>query len=117
MKRASVPKSKSRKMETVIHFEPEFAGLCSCCKTSQTCTFLKDQERPDLQCEEFDGLLRSPLKMVPRTKIVPGRPHKASVVMNNTAGSFHGLCGLCEIHETCTFPKPEGGVWHCEEYQ
>jgi hypothetical protein len=27
-----------------------------------------------------------------------------------------GLCADCAARETCTFPRPEGGVWHCEEY-
>jgi hypothetical protein len=31
--------------------------------------------------------------------------------------SHLGLCGLCEDRSTCTYPRPEGGVWHCEEYR
>lgn len=32
--------------------------------------------------------------------------------------SIHrGLCINCDVRDTCTFPKPEGGVWFCEEYQ
>jgi hypothetical protein len=27
-----------------------------------------------------------------------------------------GLCASCAIYERCTLPKPEGYVWHCEEY-
>ncbi|MHC4505741.1 MAG: hypothetical protein ACYTFI_20745, partial [Planctomycetota bacterium] len=30
---------------------------------------------------------------------------------------YRGLCGNCEERRSCTFPKPEGGVWHCEEYR
>jgi hypothetical protein len=30
---------------------------------------------------------------------------------------YTGLCSTCENSETCTFQKPEGGVWHCEEYK
>jgi hypothetical protein len=29
---------------------------------------------------------------------------------------FKGLCVNCANRHTCLFPKPEGGVWHCEEY-
>jgi hypothetical protein len=29
---------------------------------------------------------------------------------------FLGLCSNCDNRETCTYPKPEGGVWRCEEY-
>jgi len=32
-------------------------------------------------------------------------------------GAYMGLCKSCANRETCTFPKPEGGVWHCEEYR
>ena len=28
-----------------------------------------------------------------------------------------GLCSICEDREVCAFPKPEGAVWHCEEYR
>ena len=27
------------------------------------------------------------------------------------------LCTICEDKNVCVFPKPEGGVWHCEEYR
>lgn len=27
------------------------------------------------------------------------------------------LCWNCQNHETCTYPKPEGGVWHCKDYK
>jgi hypothetical protein len=33
------------------------------------------------------------------------------------AGVPRGLCINCDVRNTCTFPKPEGGVWFCEEYQ
>jgi hypothetical protein len=38
---------------------------------------------------------------------------------NGTAenGRFKGLCVNCKYRETCLYPKPEGGVWHCEEYE
>jgi hypothetical protein len=32
-------------------------------------------------------------------------------------GKSRGLCSICEDREVCTFLKPEGGVWHCEEYR
>jgi hypothetical protein len=27
------------------------------------------------------------------------------------------LCSNCEDRHTCIYPKPAGGVWHCEEYR
>ena len=29
---------------------------------------------------------------------------------------FKGLCVNCDHRFTCTLPKPESGVWYCEEY-
>lgn len=26
------------------------------------------------------------------------------------------LCANCRNRDTCTYPKPEGGVWHCKDY-
>ncbi|HQI02878.1 MAG TPA: hypothetical protein PLA18_16505 [Deltaproteobacteria bacterium] len=28
-----------------------------------------------------------------------------------------GLCSNCVNREVCRFPRPESGVWHCEEYK
>ena len=28
-----------------------------------------------------------------------------------------GLCSDCVLRKECLFPKPESGVWHCEEYR
>jgi len=27
-----------------------------------------------------------------------------------------GLWAYCDRWSTCTYPKSEGGVWHCEDY-
>jgi (2Fe-2S) ferredoxin/predicted RNA-binding Zn-ribbon protein involved in translation (DUF1610 family) len=36
--------------------------------------------------------------------------------MLDLIGKYRGLCLNCAKREFCTFPKPEGGVWHCDEY-
>ncbi len=28
-----------------------------------------------------------------------------------------GLCKTCAVRTECKYPKPESGVWHCDEYQ
>ncbi len=30
---------------------------------------------------------------------------------------FKGLCMNCDHRFECMLPRPEGGVWHCEEYR
>jgi hypothetical protein len=31
--------------------------------------------------------------------------------------AYGGLCVNCAERRNCTLPRPEGGVWHCEEYR
>jgi hypothetical protein len=45
-----------------------------------------------------------------------GKPENGKEDRDDTP-RFMGLCSICEIREACRFPKPEGGVWHCEEYE
>lgn len=84
-------------------------GLCATCIHADDCIFLQNAEEPILYCEEFDSGL------------APVAPHKsaekteaAEPVENQ---KFKGLCVNCENRHSCTFPKPESGVWHCEEYR
>ncbi len=111
MKKAAVTKPRTKKIEDVLPSKQEPAGLCTCCNAQQTCTFPRDHGKPILQCEEFDGIIPSRLKMVSRRKTAK-TPLETSI-----PDSSAGLCSLCEGRPTCTYPKPEGGVWHCEEYQ
>ena len=30
---------------------------------------------------------------------------------------YKGLCRNCKKQKTCTLPKPEGGIWRCEDYE
>ena len=33
------------------------------------------------------------------------------------SGKYKGLCRSCKKQKTCTLPKPDGGVWRCEDYE
>ena len=93
----------------------DHGGLCLSCRNVSTCTFSRDPERPVIQCDEFDGFesfLRRPKNL----------SHKSMMALKSNPGKndldgYKGLCCICEERETCTYPKPEGGVWHCEEYR
>ena len=80
-------------------------GLCSTCKLAATCTFPRQAGRPVRFCDEFEG----------EQKVEAVKP-KAST-RKVTVNDLKGLCRLCDKFATCTFPKGEGGVWHCEEYE
>ena len=102
-------KSKSKK--TV------YRGLCLFCKNANECEFPRDPEQPILHCDEFEGM-RIDAGDLSRRKVTLKDPiSPANEVKNSEEGVVLGLCRNCSKLKTCTFPKPEGGVWHCEEYE
>jgi hypothetical protein len=94
-------------------------GLCSTCKFSSQCIFRNESSDSIHFCEEYEQAEAS--QDIGRKK--------ATGVMNTPAGhtgnnpgnlagkTVLGLCSNCIHRETCSFPRPASGVWHCEEYQ
>ena len=39
------------------------------------------------------------------------------LVEYQNSGMHKGLCKNCKKNETCQLPKPEGGIWRCEDYE
>jgi len=92
----------------------EYPTLCSSCKHASTCTFPRDPQRPSFYCEEFE------IEMTPHTQTAgddKGRPMIPDIAEVKGTTQFVGLCCDCENRQNCVFPKPEGGIWHCQEYQ
>jgi hypothetical protein len=85
----------------------QYGGLCSTCKHAKHCVFPRSADRPIMHCDEFEGYEGPKTKTVPR--IAKSEP-KEEV-------EFKGLCRNCENRHHCVFPKPAGGVWHCDEYR
>lgn len=96
--------------------------LCLTCENGKSCTYPKSQGRPICYCEEHEewkgleggvslSLLKQPLAL-------SRNPEATGDLTTDTSGveGIKGLCVNCENRETCVFPKPLGGVWHCEEY-
>lgn len=101
-----------------------YGGLCSTCEGRKTCTFPHYNERPTLFCEEFDGLAANlAADAVSAGRFVWGSSRLASelrqerkVEVTRKKSPYKGLCSICDSQDICTFPKPAGGVWHCEEF-
>ena len=92
----------------------KYREICSICKNAPGCTFPKDSQKPVLNCEEFEIEACSPVKTTEKGKL----PATASAdTEGEDSGKFIGLCRNCDSSRTCAFPKPEGGIWHCEEYK
>lgn len=83
-------------------------GLCASCVHAEGCTFPRSPGRPVMQCEEFEGACGDAPACGDDLAKGPEAPPDT--------GGAKGLCRTCARRDTCTFPKPEGGVWHCEEY-
>ncbi|MCK4752898.1 MAG: hypothetical protein KAS75_05575 [Planctomycetes bacterium] len=90
----------------------EYYGLCSTCKNTPDCTFKTDLNKPVFYCEQFE--VEKPPPVI-RKEETPSIDSYAAG--DEEAAKVIGLCGDCENRKTCVFPKPEGGIWHCEEYQ
>ena len=90
-------------------------GICSTCRTASTCMYLRSSPKPILRCEEYEEFPYKP-KNNPVEK-------NMSLSKDNPAGNpgkkpkYSGLCINCKNRDTCKFIKPQGGVWHCEEYE
>ena len=90
-----------------------YPGLCSTCVNEPTCTFPRSADRPVMTCDEFEGVVEA--KQACTTEY-PRPDEKERFAMANREW-FPGLCMTCEKRDTCTFPKPEGGVFSCDEFE
>lgn len=101
----------------------EYRGLCSTCEGRATCTYTHAKGQPVLFCEEFDGLCDNLTAAAGGDcrflwgndlRMSRGRSERR-VEVRQKPSPYEGLCATCESQDTCAFPKPSGGVWHCEE--
>jgi hypothetical protein len=97
---------------------PEYllkSGLCGTCRNASTCMYLRSSSKPILHCEEYEEPPPPPGKkpMEATMSMLTNNP----VNYSQEKSKYFGLCANCKHRETCKFPKPQGGVWHCEEYE
>ena len=93
----------------VLQWKPRLGGLCRDCRLADTCTFPRDPSRPVRSCDEFD-----PTLAVPRR---PSFSRTADLEPVAPGDRLIGLCRECLRRPTCQYPKPVGGVWHCDELE
>ena len=92
-------------------------GICTSCSNRETCVFPRPQTVL-LNCDELDypsgeSCLSAP---IPKNEVKLASAPNGETNSAAEAGGFLGLCSTCDIRGKCLFPKPEGGVWHCEEF-
>ncbi len=102
------PETVRRPAETPHADHP---GLCVTCKHTEHCDFPRREGHAVLTCDEFEGD-----SVVRRHALVP-RPAMTERAALANREWYPGLCTTCTRLPTCTFPKPEGGVWNCDEFE
>ena len=91
-------------------------GLCEVCALAPGCTYARNPEVPVLQCAEFEGYGPRPESSQQRNaQQRAGRPDRQPP--EPEPANLKGLCVNCDRRFTCTYAKPETGVWRCEEYE
>ena len=87
-----------------------YRDLCSTCNHAEVCGWRSTPQRPIFFCEEFDT--STPCPPPESARPIPGPTPEKQALTERT-----GLCMNCDNAATCGFPKVEGGIWHCTEYQ
>ena len=88
----------------------QYRDLCSNCDNGSACGGRTRPRRPIFFCEQFE---------VFGAALAPESDRSAEEKPRQTRSlnGHIGLCMNCDNAGTCVLPKPEGGIWHCEEYR
>lgn len=91
--------------------------LCSTCVHYPNCSYRNLSTSSVFFCEEF-RLLPELTQTVDEDQplFTPDRIQEDPSPEKEDTSEFMGLCRNCIHRHTCIYPKPPGGVWHCEEY-
>ena len=99
-----------------VRVEESAAGLCLTCNNAANCTYRARRGFDALFCEMFDDYVPTPNgKKANRNE----QPTQAASRKAAKPAQLYakGLCSTCENRDCCAFPRPEGGIWHCEEFR
>ena len=92
-------------------------GLCLNCNHAATCVVPAQSSAPVWHCNEHECLAPYCPPSKPKTDATPaatpGKPDACEKNLNH----LMGLCTNCDNQASCTLPRPESGVWQCNEYQ
>jgi len=110
------PLARREQQSIISNGVKNYLGLCSCCSYAPDCTYPRESGRPILECNEFDGISPPLNKMMKWMEKPLVNRFSGPIPDAQRLSILRGLCAYCDGLNTCTYPKPEGGVWHCEEY-
>ena len=89
-------------------------SLCCTCMHEVACIRVREIFSPVIHCELFENEQTE----VPASTAVSRENSKVNTgnAVEEPDG-LRGLCVNCHYRFDCCLPRPEGGVWHCEEYR
>jgi hypothetical protein len=91
-------------------------GLCSACVHEAGCIYPRSKEEIVLNCGQFEPSQPTPRPAASRDQVELEKLWKKPS-REESEKKFQGLCSSCEDRNVCIYPKPDGGVWRCEEYR
>ena len=94
----------------------EYKDLCITCNYAQTCFQRRLHRKPVWFCEQFDDYVPQKSKVTYTIDTTKTSTPSSLHVDEKKLNGLKGLCCNCENRETCTYPKPDGGIWNCENY-
>jgi hypothetical protein len=108
---------ETKREENFSFDKKRYLGLCSYCKSELNCMFIRDPKCPVYECEEFEEITYVSIRGPDQKNISSINSSKNPTTREDSLRSYKGLCINCEEKVTCLYPKPEGGVWRCDEYR
>jgi len=100
--------------ERTAHLAQPLVDLCANCIHRDNCHLRQMPTTPVYECNEHDDGTPEILPDASQLLSVPEATESDAAPVDD---GIVGLCVNCDHRETCTLPRPAGGVWHCEEYQ
>ncbi len=95
----------------------EYLGICSTCNHAPDCAHrIRNAGIAIWECDNYDDHVPEVEAVNHRAARIPRAAVEVRAGELDVA-EYRGLCKNCEKRETCLYPKPEAGVWHCEEYE
>jgi hypothetical protein len=95
----------------------EYLGICTTCNYAANCAHrIRNADVAIWECDNYDDYVPEAEGVNHGAAGIPRAAVQASAGELDVA-EYRGLCKNCERRKDCLYPKPEAGVWHCEEYE
>ncbi len=92
-------------------------SICTTCRHASGCGYTKNPTHRVFFCNEYEADATAPARAGEAADLLPAAVAEDGEAGKEESAKLLGLCQDCGSRGTCTSQRPEGGVWHCAEYQ